>query len=187
MATKRQREIALATVTVGVLAVAVLAYRARTMGPDPVAASRTARSAPATSTAVSAPAPSKSGMSGLSEVNLQALNAPHGALQDTVRDPFRFKPKPPPPPPPPVVKPTVTQPVGPVEPPPPPRIALKFFGTFETKKGVLAALTDGRGVYKGYVGDTIEGRYRILRIGVESIDLAYLDGRGRQTIRLTGQ
>ena len=89
---------------------------------------------------------------------------------------------------PPVVRPTVAQPTGPVEPPPPPRITLKFFGTVEIKgKGLLAGLSDGRNVYKGFVGDTIEGRYRILRIGVESIDLAYLDGRGRQTIRKTGQ
>jgi hypothetical protein len=30
------------------------------------------------------------------------------------------------------------------------------------------------------------GQYRILRIGAESIEMSYLDGRGRQTIRLTG-
>jgi hypothetical protein len=53
--------------------------------------------------------------------------------------------------------------------------------------GRLAILSDGRGVYYGHEGEIIEGRYRILRIGVESVDLAYLDGRGRQTIRLTGQ
>jgi hypothetical protein len=33
----------------------------------------------------------------------------------------------------------------------------------------------------------IEGRYKILRIGVESLDIAYLDGTGRRTIRLSGQ
>jgi len=122
------------------------------------------------------------------EVDLQALNAPREELQETVRDPFRFKPKPPPPPPPqPVMRSTAPAQTGPVEPPPPPRIALKFFGAIETKQGLLAALSDSRGVYHGRVGDTIEGRYRILRIGVESIDLAYLDGRGRQTIRQTGQ
>jgi len=121
-------------------------------------------------------------------VDLQALNAPRDELQETVRDPFRFKPKPPPPPPPaPVMRPTAPLQTGPVEPPPPPRIPLKFFGQVETKQGPLAALSDSRGVYYGRVGDTIEGRYRILRIGVESIDLAYLDGRGRQTIRQTGQ
>ena len=39
----------------------------------------------------------------------------------------------------------------------------------------------------GKEGDIIDGRYRILKIGTESIEMAYLDGRGRQTIRLTGQ
>ena len=41
--------------------------------------------------------------------------------------------------------------------------------------------------YYGREGEVIEGRYRIVKIGVESIELAYLDGRGRQTIRQTGQ
>jgi hypothetical protein len=86
------------------------------------------------------------------------------------------------------MRPTVPVPTGPVGPPPPPRIDLKFFSIIDVPgKGLLAGLSDSRGVYKGFVGDTIEGRYRILRIGVESIDLAYIDGRGRQTIRLTGQ
>jgi hypothetical protein len=35
-------------------------------------------------------------------------------------------------------------------------------------------------------GETIEGRYKIWRIGTESIDISYLDGRGRKTIRLSG-
>ena len=39
----------------------------------------------------------------------------------------------------------------------------------------------------GKEGDIIDGRYRILKIGTESIEMAYPDGRGRQTIRLTGQ
>jgi hypothetical protein len=80
---------------------------------------------------------------------------------------------------------------GPVGPPPPPPIQLKFIGlassTTDPNIGRVAILSDARGVYYGREGDIIEGRYRILKIGVESIDLAYLDGRGRQTIRQTGQ
>ena len=79
----------------------------------------------------------------------------------------------------------------PIGPPPPAPIPLKFIGLASSKDdpniGRLAILTDGRGVYYGREGEVIEGRYRILKIGVESIDLAYLDGRGRQTIRQTGQ
>ena len=52
----------------------------------------------------------------------------------------------------------------------------------------VAVLSDGRGnVFNGKEGDIIEGRYRVLRIGTDSADLIYVDGRGRQTIRLSGQ
>ena len=39
----------------------------------------------------------------------------------------------------------------------------------------------------GREGDTIDGRYRVLKIGTESAELSYVDGRGRQTLRLSGQ
>ena len=42
------------------------------------------------------------------------------------------------------------------------------------------------GPVAGKEGATILGRYKIVRIGEESIELAYLDGRGRTTIRMTG-
>jgi hypothetical protein len=52
----------------------------------------------------------------------------------------------------------------------------------------VATFTDTRGnTFYGREGDIIEGRYRVLRIGANSVELAYLDGRGRQTIQLTGQ
>jgi len=80
-------------------------------------------------------------------------------------------------------------PPGPIGLPPPPPIALKFIGTVEAPRQSaqkIAVLSDGRNVFHGREGDIIEGRFRILRIGAESIEMAYLDGRGRQTIRLTG-
>ncbi len=103
---------------------------------------------------------------------------------------FRFKPKPAPPraAPPPPPKPVDVAP-APTGPPPPPPIALKFIGIIDAgqSKKVVAVLSDGRGapVYASE-GETILGQYRILRIGTESIELSYLDGRGRQTIRFTG-
>jgi hypothetical protein len=70
----------------------------------------------------------------------------------------------------------------------PPPIPLRFIGIVEASaRGTkVAVLSDGRDVFYGREGDAIDGRYRIVRIGVESIELEYLDGRGRQTIRLTG-
>jgi hypothetical protein len=78
---------------------------------------------------------------------------------------------------------------GPPPPPPPPPITLKFFGvvTAPGRVGKVAALGDGKFVYHGREGEIVEGRYRIVKIGEESIQLEYVDGRGRQTIRLSGK
>lgn len=68
-------------------------------------------------------------------------------------------------------------------------IPLKFIGvvTEAHPDRTLAVLSDGRSApFYGRVGDIIEGRYRIVRIGVESIELAHVDGRGQQMIRLSG-
>jgi hypothetical protein len=82
-------------------------------------------------------------------------------------------------------------PTGPPPPPPPPRlppIPYRFIGIVEAPNRAerLAVLTDGQNRFYGREGQLVEGRYRILRIGADSIDMAYADGRGRQTIRLTG-
>lgn len=127
------------------------------------------------------------------DVHLDALNAERTAPAPTTRNLFRFKPKAPAPPP------ASTNPAGrapggpavPAGPPPPPTlppIPLKFIGIVDLPgQGKVAVLRDPAGhVDYGGEGTIIEGRYRVVRIGVESIELAYLDGRGRQTIRLTG-
>ena len=126
------------------------------------------------------------------DLRLERLEAERDELPDADRDPFRFRPKPQPPPPPrPAVRPAprpedfVAPPPGP---PPVPAIPVKFMGLVTVGGQRVAAFTDGRGaVFSGKEGDIIEGRYRVLRIGMDSVELAYLDGRGRQTIRLTGQ
>lgn len=109
------------------------------------------------------------------------------------RNPFRFGEPPPPPPPPPrpVVAalpppPPVVQ--GPPPPPPgPPPIQLKFVGVLQMPNGTkVASLSDGRVMLLGREGDVVDGRYRIVKIGIESIVLEYVDGKGRQTIPLRG-
>jgi hypothetical protein len=76
----------------------------------------------------------------------------------------------------------------PSAPAPPPPIPLKFIGVVRQQSGstVIAVLSDSGGVYYGREGDVIEGRYRIIRISDEVIEMTYVDGRGRQTIRLSG-
>ena len=75
-----------------------------------------------------------------------------------------------------------------IGPPPPPPILLKFIGTVEPKPGdKVAAFSDCRYTFRGREGDIIDGRYRLVRIGAESVVMEYVDGRGRTTIRLSGQ
>jgi hypothetical protein len=85
--------------------------------------------------------------------------------------------------------PIATQPVGPPQPPPPPPIPYRFIGMLSGApgQGRIAVLTDGRTVVHGGVNQIIEGRYRIVQIGEESLQIEHADGRGRQTLRLLGQ
>jgi hypothetical protein len=127
------------------------------------------------------------------DVKLELLDVNRDVLTEAARNPFRFEAKTPPPAPPrapsddgPVV---FTPPPAPTGPPPPPPIPLRYFGLAAGQDGVpIAFFNDGRGnVFQGKEGDIIEGRYKLLRVGTDSVELAYLDGRGRQTIRLSGQ
>lgn len=185
---KRRREMALGTV-----AVLLIAFAAWSLQRGPAPTSGTTSAAPAR--AAAAPGSPKSG---IPDVDLSALKAERSEPDESNRDPFRFKPKPAPAPPVPsaaVIKQQQAAAAAEAasarpEPPPPPRIPLKYIGDMMDPKNSakrIAILSDSRTTYHGREGDVIEGRYQILRIGVESIELAYLDGRGRQTIRQTGQ
>lgn len=133
---------------------------------------------------------------GVADIRLELLQRERGELSAPDRNPFRFERRASaaPPPRPQVARrsaPVEVVPTGPPPPPPPPPIPLRYIGYLqpsETAVGRVAVLSDGRGnVFNGREGDVIEGRYRLLRVGNDSADLIYLDGRGRQTIRLSGQ
>ena len=137
-------------------------------------------------------APAAASQGTVADVQLELLKAPREELAPAERNPFRFEERPQPAPPrqaaPP--SPVVVAPPVPTGPPPPPPIPLKFIGILDgpASLGRVAMLSDGRGgTFNGREGDIIEGRYQILKIGTESVDVAYTDGRGRQTIRLSGQ
>lgn len=126
-------------------------------------------------------------------VKLDALGAGRPAPAETTRDPFRFGGG--------SVASRTPEPSGPIEPPDtaaraveapsvpagPPPIPLRFIGVLRVPQGqrLVAVLSDGVGVYRGTAGDVIEGRYRIVRVNLESVELAYVDGRGHQVIRLS--
>jgi hypothetical protein len=123
-------------------------------------------------------------------VKLAELKAARPEPTSGGRNLFREKPKAPPPPPPTAARPgaqAAPDPnAPPPPPPPPPPIALKFIGVVQAKGGTVAVFSDGKDVFYGREGELIEGRYKILRIGVESVEMSYADGRGRQRIPLTG-
>ncbi len=136
------------------------------------------------------------------KVELEALKQDRPSPVEAVRDPFRFNARRAvpvsavagrgagarPAVASPAATPVVPDPTLPPPIPPPPPILLKFIGIVQMPdKGVkLAVLSDSRGVYFGREGEVIEGRYRITRIGAESIVLSYVDGTGQRVIQLSG-
>jgi hypothetical protein len=190
MAPKTRRQLGI-LVGLAVLLVVVLVYN---RDADPLSATTTT-----TTTAVAARTAARARAGNAVEVDvvhLDALTRVRPEPQAANRNPFRFHAAAPPPsgasmaarPNAGVGGPAPMGPPVPMGPPPLPPIALKFIGVVEQAPSrlKLAVLSDGRNVFYGKEGDTIEGRYRIERIGVESIEMAYIDGRGRQTLRLSG-
>ena len=157
---------------------------------------------PGGTTAAPAPrgaSPAAPGAVPVADVKLELLQRTPPALEDAERNLFRFQARPAlaPPPGPRAQPPTAT--VGPVAPPPvavpsgpppPPPIPVRFIGLVDapTQGGRIAIFSDGRGtVVYGKEGDIIEGRYKVLKVSPDAAELAYIDGRGRQTIRISGQ
>jgi len=176
-----RRRLMIAGAVVLVLAVAIWVQTR----PAPVAPA-----APGRARAVS-PAAARPAGEPLMPVHLDTLVAERGEPSGTARNPFRFQPKVVAPPPRAVTAPEAPRPVAPpvpAGPPPPPPIPLKFIALVERANGVKwAVLSDGKVTMYGRDGDTIDGRYRIVKIGAESVEVTHIDGRGRQVIRLTGQ
>ena len=196
MATERQRQMVL----VGLLVVlAFVLYRAMTSQPSSALGTPGSVGSTSSGSASSSNGRARAARSGgitepqatAPDVHLRALDDERPKPISGDRNLFRFRPKPPPPPPtpPPIVRTTPPPPIVPPGPPPLPPIPLKFIGIVEapTQSKRIAALTDTTGQsFTGREGEVVAGRYRILKIGVESIEMSYLDGRGRQTIRLSG-
>jgi hypothetical protein len=126
------------------------------------------------------------------DVRIEALKQAPAAPAAGDRNPFRFQPKPPPAPPP--LPPQIERPVVPpppvnTGPPPPTPIGnlIKFIGIVETRNGKIAAFSDCRYTFSGREGEIMEGRFRLVKIQVESAIVEYADGQGRTTLALNGQ
>ena len=69
-----------------------------------------------------------------------------------------------------------------------PPLNLKYLGSVESRAGVKVAvlLTDRKEVLTGQAGDTVANRYRIARIGLESVDLEDVASGQSRRIPLRG-
>src|SRR5262245_50722507 len=103
---------------------------------------------------------------------------------------YGVPPTPPPTPPPPTTLPPVTEAAAPTPPPVPrlPPLNLKFIGSVENAKGVRVAvlLTDRNEVLTGQPGEVVANRYKISKIGFESVDLEEVGSGQVRRIPLRG-
>ncbi len=156
----------------------------RTAGSN-IAASNTVAARPDAAAATPMPAPQV--------VRLGELNAV-SELGEVGRNPFAYgaRPAPPPPPrpqgPPPGMVSAV--PMGPPVPQGPPPIGLKLTGITTAQQGgrPMVSLKDpvSNALFQAFEGDIVDGRYRVVKVGTQSVVLSYVDGTGTRTISLGG-
>jgi hypothetical protein len=128
----------------------------------------------------------------LPRIDLARLDRPRPASGIGRRDLFDFATPPPTPPPPmPSAPPVVEETPPPVTVPTPPPLAplnIKYIGAFEGKKGLKVAvlMTDRKEVLTGQVGEVVANRYRIVKIGLESVDVQDVGSEQVRRIPLKG-
>jgi hypothetical protein len=103
------------------------------------------------------------------------------------RDPggFEIPPAPPPTPaPPPPIEPVAV--VTPASSPPPPPLNMTYLGTLESKAGLRVAvfLADKKTVLTGREGEVVGSRVRVVKIGLESVDVEDLTSGRSQRLAL---
>jgi hypothetical protein len=146
---------------------------------------------------VGVPAAAAAGNAKIARIGLERLSEERPLVELGRRNPFKEKPTAPPTPPPtptrdpnaptPTDTPPPPPPPTPTDPPPPP-IPLKYIGLVEpgSKKKVAVLLSDQKEILHGREGDVVAGRYRIVKIGIESIDIEDMTVSNTQRIPLRG-
>lgn len=125
------------------------------------------------------------------ELRLEALE-PRPAEYGVSRNPFAFYVPPPPPPPPKPKGPTpeelaaqraaleaarqaaIEAAAVPAK-PRPPAITVKYLGSFGPPSRKIAVFSNGESIYNALQGDVLEGKFRLVSIGYESVELAFVD------------
>jgi hypothetical protein len=121
-------------------------------------------------------------------VRLAALDL-STAPPDVGRNLFRFGTRPAPPPPPRPTQSVSTAPASPPRPtgPPPVPLSLKGLATLPGDVRVATLRQSETGtVFQAVEGQVVDGRYLVVRIGLQSAVVAYVDGSGQRTIPLGG-
>ena len=123
-------------------------------------------------------------------IDLGRLESPKGKSGAGRRDLFDFGVPPTPPPTPvPVTVPTpIPAPVVPTPTPLPP-LTVRYVGAIEDKRGLKVAvfLTDKEEVLTGQAGQLVGNRFRIVRIGLESVDIQEVGSDQTRRIPLGGK
>jgi hypothetical protein len=135
-------------------------------------------------------------------LHLELLRKLQEAASDTGgRNLFQFGQPPPPPPTPeqiaklnhpePVIvpQPQNAAPGGPTQPPPPPPISLKYYGlsTARANGRKIAFFMDGETILMAGEGEMLQKRYRVVRIGVNSVVLEDTQLKREQSVPLASE
>jgi hypothetical protein len=129
------------------------------------------------------------------DVHLESLAEARPAPSAAARNPFRFETRAPAPPD--VGRPPFQElgargnglPPAPMSAATRP-ITVRFIGLLEHRGETFAIFADctaGRRTSYARAGEIVDGSYRLIRIGTESVVIEHLDGTGRTTLAQTGQ
>jgi len=182
--------------TLGVLVIALLVRYVPWSGGEESLGPARASTGTAAAGAVDAP-------DAVAELALGSLSQiPHSA--PVGRDPWRFY-EPPPPPPPPPHQPTKEEQERErlaleqaardaaerdrlareeAARPKPPKFTFKYLGSFGPKNRPLAAFSDGKTIVNAHEGDVILSKFRVAKIGYESVDIKYIEFPDEPALRL---
>jgi hypothetical protein len=145
----------------------------------------------------SAPAASPGAADEIPWLHLDRLKSPRTVLPLGRRDIFHYGPEPTPPPTPVpeatemvAIPPSLEPQTGSVPTPAMTTpLTLKFMGVAQPDGGkkIALLLTEQKETLIGHEGDILAGRYRIVKIGLESVDIEEVTTGQKQTIRIGGR
>lgn len=117
---------------------------------------------------------------GVGSVHMEWLDTQSGSYRSE-RNLFAYKEPPPPPPPPPPKPlppmqgpPPPPPPPAPPPPPTPPSFPYQFIGTFGTATTPIATFSGNGQIVNARAGETIDGKFILRGIGIESVEIGYV-------------